>query len=247
MQENSRLFPWSNRYSGTLVLLALLLSVDLLFILAHMLHVWSPWLGGDHFSIESDDGMAELYQYIQFLWLCGCLALAFLQTRAAAYLAWMTLFGFLLLDDAAQFHERAGTYLALQLDFSPAFGLRAKDYGEIAFAGVIGVVVAVFLVFTFWRGSRQAQHVSADMALLLCALAFFGVVCDALHTIAYFVAPGWRNVLSLLEDGGEMIVVSVLTAYAFDAASNSGKLRISLWQGLQRYATRRSLMVPTAG
>jgi hypothetical protein len=222
------------QFAGTLVLFGLLVSIDLLFIAVHVLHVWSPALKAGHYSLEADGGMAEMYQYIKFIWLSGCLVLAFLQTRLPVYLGWMLLFGFLLLDDAIQMHERAGWWFADQFGFSAALGLRAKDFGEIAFAACIGITAVALVLLTFWRGAAQSKHVSADILCLLCVLAFFGVFFDAIHTVAYFESPSLAPVLALIEDGGEMIVVSVITAYAFDIASNVGELRIAIWQRLRR-------------
>lgn len=226
----------AERYASTLLLLALMIAVDLAFILTHMLHAWSPWLDGGHYALDADRGMAELYQYMKLLWLCACMALAFWQTRGWVYLGWMALFGLLLVDDATQVHERYGELLATQLGLEPAFGLRALDFGEILIAAGIGCIAVALVLLTFWRGSRQAQHLSADMLCLLCALAFFGVFFDALHTIAYFEMPALNVWLTLIEDGGEMIVVSVITAYAFDVVSNFGRLRIALWSRLRSYA-----------
>jgi hypothetical protein len=151
------------KFAGTLVLLALLIVIDLLFVLVHVLHIWSPWLSSGHLALDADRGVAEQYQYIKLLWLSACMVLAFFQTRAWIFLAWTALFGFLLLDDVAQLHERAGTYLALLFGFPAAFGLRAKDFGEITFAAGIGGIALVLVALTFWRGSALAKTLSADL------------------------------------------------------------------------------------
>jgi len=223
------------RYASTLVLLAMLLAVDTLFIAMHALHAWSPLLNAGHYAIDADGGMAELYQYIKFIWLLGCLGLAFLQSRLKVYLAWIVLFAALLLDDAAQLHETVGGMLAQTFGFRPAFGLRAKDFGELVFAAAMGCFAVLLVAVTFWRGNQTSRHISSDLLCLLCALAFFGVFFDALHTIAFFKAPGLVAALTLIEDGGEMLVVSAITAYAFDAASHAGQLRIRVWRWVEAH------------
>jgi PIN domain nuclease of toxin-antitoxin system len=45
----------------------------------------------------------------------------------------------------------------------------------------------------------------------------------------FFKAPAFAQVFSLIEDGGEMIVVSLITAYVFDITSNGGRLRFNVW------------------
>jgi hypothetical protein len=43
------------------------------------------------------------------------------------------------------------------------------------------------------------------------------------------VAP----LFALIEDGGEMIVVSVIAAYAFDIVGNAGECRVAIWPWLR--------------
>jgi hypothetical protein len=228
------LAPPVHRYAGTLVLFVLLVAVDLLFVLMHVLHAWSPLLDGSHYALDSDRGMAEIYQYIKFVWLSACLVLALIMTGQRVYVAWIALFVLLLVDDAMGLHENAGTVLAQWFGFSPALGLRAKDFGEVLYAAILGGMAVVLVVMTFWRGSLASQRVSADLLCLLCGLAFFGVFFDTIHTIAYFKMPGLvEGLLTLVEDGGEMLVVSAMTAYAFDIASHGGQRRIYVWDWVQ--------------
>lgn len=219
--------------SATLLLLGLLLSVDALFVVLHVAHAWSPWLNGAHYRLDTDRGLAEVFQYIKFLWLLGCLAFAFAQTRRGVYGAWMLLFAVLLLDDVTQLHETVGLRLAAALGLVGAFGLRPEDFGELFFAAGLGALAVALVLATVRAGAREARQLSADMLVLLCALAFFGVFVDAAHTIAFFEAPRLVVALTVLEDGGEMLVVSVLTAYAFDIASNAGRQRIALWNRIR--------------
>lgn len=221
-------------FAATLLLLGLLLSIDAMFVVVHAAHVWSPWLNAPHYRLDTDRGLAEVFQYIKFLWLLACLAFAYLQTRRGVFLAWMLVFALLLLDDVSQLHEIAGLRIAEALGFAGAFGLRPEDFGEIAVAAAIGALAVALVLATVRTGERVAHHLSADMLVLLCALAFFGVFVDAAHTIAYFEAPQLVVALTVIEDGGEMLVVSLLTAYAFDIASNAGRQRIALWDRVRR-------------
>lgn len=242
MQDHTHASAQPQPYAATVMLFGLLVVVDLLFVAVHAVHVWSPFLKGGHYSMESDAGLAELYQYIKQVWLIACLAVAFLHTRIRVYVGWVVLFGYLLLDDAAQLHERAGFWLGTALGFPAVLGLRPDDLGEITVAAVIGLVAAALVVVAFRRGSPEgARHVSTDLLCLLCALALFGVAFDALHTITHFRVPAIAPVFALIEDGGEMFVVSAMTAYSFDIASNSGQLRINLWPWIRTQLARVGL------
>ena len=147
------------------------------------MHAWSPWFAGWHYSLESDNGLAAMYQYIKQVWLAGCLALAFVQTRALVFVGWTLLFAFLLLDDALELHERFGAIIAGVWNLPALFGLRPADLGEIIVAAGIGCAALAMVAITFRRGGNEARQLSADLMCLLVALALFGVFFDMLHTI----------------------------------------------------------------
>jgi hypothetical protein len=216
-------------FGPTVTLLVLLVVVDFVFIAVHALHVWSPWFAGGHFSMENYNGLASIYQYIKQAWLAGCLALAFLQTRSKVFAGWTLLFAFLLLDDALELHERVGAILAASLNFPAVLGLRPADLGEVSVAAAIGCLALALVAITFRHGGSQSRELSADLMCLLAALALFGVFFDMLHTITYFKAPSVAEFFALIEDGGEMLVVSVITAYTFDLTSNAGRPRLGVW------------------
>jgi hypothetical protein len=225
-------------FGPTVTLLVLVVVVDLIFIGIHALHAWSPWLSGAHFSLESENGLASMYQYIKQIWLAGCLALAFLQTRSLVIVGWTLLFTFLLLDDVLQLHERSGDVIAAALNLPAVFGMRPDDLGEMSVAAAIGCIALALMVSAFRRGNSESRELSADLMCLLAALALFGVCFDMLHTITIFAAPSIAPVLALVEDGGEMLVVSVITAYVFDLTSNAGRPRLRVWSRVRGAVAR---------
>ncbi|MGE0625674.1 MAG: hypothetical protein AB7I04_13065 [Pseudomonadales bacterium] len=226
-------------YSATLTLLGMLVIIDLLFMGVHVVHAWTPWLDGGHYSIEADRGLAEIYQYIKEFWVAACMAAAFLMTRIRAFLGWSALFAFLLLDDAAQIHERVGYWLGQGLGLRGFAGLRADDFGELLFAGLIGLLTFAMIAHTLFRGEPTARRSTRDVFLLVGTLAFFGVAVDAVHVISYFEAPLVAPLLALIEDGGEMVVVSMLTCYAFDVVTNDGRIRIDCYQAAKTWWSGR--------
>lgn len=233
-----------NKYAATLSFLFFLVLIDGLFMGFHALHVWSPWLKSGSFSIELDGGRAEQFQYIKQIWLCAALGLLWIVTRGRSFLVWALFFFFLLLDDALQLHETLGVKISAALDLGPAFGLRPDDFGELIFAGAVGGSLLLFVAYIMRVGSDQARQLSADLMCFVGALAVFGVLIDTLHTITYFRWPAIAPALALIEDGGEMIVVSCIAAYAFDALNHRGELRIPVWPKLR---TRLGVMAPKVG
>jgi fumarate reductase subunit C len=212
-----------------MLLLALLLLADVMFMVIHALHVWTPWLPAYSLSIEVDGGLAELFQYAKMAGLVICLGFQYLRSRGWAFAAWAGFFAFLLLDDAFFVHERVGQKVAESLGFQAAFGLRMVDFGEIAVAAVIGSCAVVMVVLALRRGGESARRISQDFMCLLALFAVFAVAFDALHTITYFHAPSVAPLFALIEDGGEMLVMSAIAAYTFDLVSNAGSSRVAVW------------------
>jgi hypothetical protein len=214
--------------------LGALLVADLFFIGLHVLHTWSPWFKSWMFSIEQDRALPELFQYLKQALLSVGLFVLFLRTRGWIFLAWAAFFGFLMLDDMLEFHERVGKAVGPTLGLPSVFGLRMDDYGEIAYAGVVGLCLVTFVGLALRRGDLLARRLSSDLLCLLAALAMFAVLFDTLHTIAYFRAPVLAQVLALLEDGGELLVMSLITAYVADTLHNAGQPRIGVWHWVRR-------------
>lgn len=202
---------------------------DLMFMVVHAVHVWTPWLPAYSLSIEVDGGFAELFQYAKLAGLIGCLGFVFIRTRGWAFAGWAAFFAFLLLDDAFSIHERLGAIVGSRLGIPEMFGLRQDDFGEIAIAGMLGLCAIAMAALALRRGGATARRISQDFLCLLALLAVFAVLFDTLHTITYFRAPTIAPLFALVEDGGEMIVVSCIAAYAFDIPSNTGRRRVVLW------------------
>ena len=91
-------------------------------------------------------------------------------------------------------------------------GLRALDWGELIYAGLAGALIfGMFLIFCI-KGSKQYNDTTKDIVLLFGLFLFFGIAIDMVHsffTETYMVGA----ILSLVEDGGEMLVLSFLVWY----------------------------------
>jgi len=220
-------------------LLLLLLAADLAFIALHVIYVETSLLRGRPFSLEADNGLPEAYQYVKQFWLALSMAALFRRTRAIVYLGWMLVFAFLLFDDAFQFHEHFGQWLAAHYDVPVAFGLRREDIGELLFAASIGGITLLLIGLGYWLGDAQARTVSRDVALLVVLLAGLGVGVDVLHVITYFKAPLLGHFLLIVEDGGEMLVVSIMAAYIFNVLNHQGRASVDLWAAVRDFGARR--------
>jgi hypothetical protein len=223
--------------------LLLLVCGDLVYMAIHIGYLTVPGMRGAHYSLETDGGLAEFYQYMKQLWLAVCLMTAFLRRRHLVLLAWSGFFGFLLLDDALQLHERGGLWLGRHFGFPAIAGLRPEDLGELIVAGVVGASLLVVLAIAWWRDREPTWRLSKDLLVLTAALGACGVLVDSLHVVAYFRAPMLSAPLAFVEDGGELLIVSLMTAWALDLALRGTAAPAGIWRLL--FGERRAQPDPS--
>jgi hypothetical protein len=194
-----------------LIVLVVLVLGDLLFIALHLMYVETSLLASGRWSIAEDRGYAEMFQYVKFLGICLALGRLFVRTHLRVLIGWIAVFAFLLLDDAGRIHEHFGLAFAVWTRLPDIGALRARDIGEFIYALLAGLLVVPLVAFGWLRGAPPARAISADLAVLLIALGGCGVGADLVHRM---LSATFMDVLTgLLEDGGEMIVLSVTCAY----------------------------------
>jgi hypothetical protein len=172
------------------------------------------WLATSAWSIERDRGYPELFGYALLgIAVVGLLVLGRLRCRPSLY-AWAATFALVLLDDEMMIHERGGR-IVVRLLGSPAeiFGLRAQDLGELVVWGGLAVLPLLAVVVLYRRSDRIGRELDHALAFLLGALVLFGVVVDQLHSMFLDGIPVIGPVTGAIEDGGELVVLSVLAAF----------------------------------
>lgn len=225
----------------TFIFLLMLLIGDLCYVILHWLYidhddeplhgilsaVGNPEYFNDlAFSIERDRGYAETYQYLKLAWASVLSFCLFARERQALYFFWAILFFYLLLDDFGQLHERLGSRLNVEMDYASMYGLRAHDFGELTFIGVIAAAFLIGGIAAYKYSAVSARKISMILLGMTLALAFFGVVVDMLNIA---IKPEAQKMALLsttflpgaIEDGGEMIVVSVMCWFVYALLSKS--------------------------
>jgi hypothetical protein len=226
-----------SRQSTAFICLVLLMAGDTAFVIVHLVNKYSPLLGNPLYSLGQDGGYGEMFQYLKYYWIAIMLGLLWSRTRERVYAAWMLLYAYLLCDDALGIHERAGGAIAELWGYHDALGLRDQDFGELTVSAMAGCVLAALISTLYLRAASEAKNVSKDLALLLGLLVFCGVFLDMLHMV---VQGPLRGALAVAEDGGEMLVVSVVCWYVLNLLERRGDAPAWLWQTVVRIvATRR--------
>ncbi|MBE9029528.1 hypothetical protein IQ266_07095 [filamentous cyanobacterium LEGE 11480] len=205
------------------VFLFLLLLGDLAFVVVFAAYKIG-WLTSPLFSIGKDLGYAEVYQYIKEYWIAALLFVLFVRRRHAIFLSWSFLFFFLLLDDSLKIHEEFGVYLANYFGLQSIFHSQAIAVGEIGAALVLGCFLFAFIGFAYLFSNHRGKQISKRLFLLVVVLAIFGVLFDFFHSSF----PWGQRLWGLIEEVGEMLVMSVILWYVFalksppkEASSNS--------------------------
>jgi len=165
--------------------------------------------------VSADRGFAEWWQYVKWAALALSFVLLSVRSFSAVFLGWAGLFLYLLLDDSFLIHELVGRSLAQHFGFPSAFGLRPQDFGElivtVAAASFLLGAITIAYICTKRQDVRELTH---GLIALLILLAVFGVGVDMLD-----IALPWHRVrvaLNLVEDGGEMIVASLMVGYVLN-------------------------------
>ena len=205
--------------------LYLLIGIDILFL---TLHVGSALGYLDiSFSVARSFGYGEIFQYLKFGLLAIALAYLAYQWQSTLLGCWSVLFLFLLIDDSVEIHEHAGASLAQLIGplttINPEILLSLAEAAILLSMGVMLIIPVLILHFQQGRHSLT-RLISQDIVLLMVIMAFFSIVVDFFHG---FATPKsmLRGALTLVEEGGEMISISLITWYVAYVAKNHTAIR----------------------
>ncbi|MFC2107144.1 hypothetical protein ACFLRY_02290, partial [Bacteroidota bacterium] len=194
-------------------LLILLIVTDLVFVLLHLMLAFRVFYLPE-FSLEMDLGYPEIFQYVKELWIVILFILIIYKSKNFAYVSWSFLFLFFLLDDSMKLHENFGYYFADTFNIQSIIGLRPNDIGEMVFFGIIGMIILLNLILFYRFSCVSFRNHSKNIFALILLLIFFGLFIDMLHIIVN-VSYRINQLFGTIEDGGEMIVMSLILGYVY--------------------------------
>lgn len=198
----------------------------------HLIHELSPFLGNRLHSLQTERGHSEIFQYVKMYWVSLMLFPLWSRTRQPVYAGWLVLFAYLLCDDVLQIHEKGGRALIGLWSLEPALGLRSQDFGELAVSGISGFILLALVYVLYKRSSEDAKAASRNLVLLCAIPVFFGVVVDMVHVL---VGSGRIELLfGVVEDGGELLAVSMICWYVFNLLADRRGVPLSLRQLIRR-------------
>lgn len=190
--------PWFMLVSVTLA------AFDFVLIAMHLFVSQLPAqasLGSYHLlRVDIDGSFAERFEHLKLALASLFLAAAAWIARSGRYLAASVCVATLLVDNALMVHERLG-------------GVEERaDVAQFAFLALVGSVVLSVGTVACWTAASGERRKLIAVFLALALVGFFAVVVDALHSSIANIYQAANEPLALLEDGGELVSMSVLLA-----------------------------------
>ncbi len=185
-------------------------SLDVVFISGDLLR-HRGLLHDVRFAVTAERSYGEWYQYVK----AAAVVLLLLRSRrqAAAAWAWAGLFAYLLLDDALALHEAFGRFLASAATLPRIGPVRPEQVGELFLYAIVGLAFTGAVTALLRRDDPASWRLSVVLMPPFAMLVFFGAVVDFFHS---FLRDGaYRYAAGVIEDGGEMLAMSVLVAIAY--------------------------------
>ena len=191
-----------------------------------MLFIW-PWAGvivgmdmaahyGDatgaalpvQLFISQDHSFGE---YLEYALTSSCAVMLFIMWRRLggfAYLANAAMMVWLTIDNALEFHEAFGHWIAPFLPVPATSPVHANDIGEMMFFTMVGGIWLLGLASALFGARARAAVHSLYIAGGIAMAAVFGVFVDMFvtwgpHTLAQTDFQAW------LEDGGEFAFINL--------------------------------------
>jgi hypothetical protein len=185
------------------------------------MHCHSPFFSARGWAITLDRGYSEIFQYVKMFWIVLIFFILAIKKRRYFYLSWSLLFGYLLLDDSFLIHEKLGSKINSYFHFGSSFGLRAQDFGELSVSILFGSVLIISIVISYYYANKDEKKLAKYIMIMLIVLCFFGIFIDMIGVIIqnYIDNNMLITFFDILEDGGEMIVMSIIAWYIFSLNS----------------------------
>lgn len=209
-----------------LVTFAVLVAITLCLILAYGIgglfrerSAFAEFLF-EEIALTKDRSMGEIFNYGLSFLSASLFFVTFVALRSLMFLFSSLLMAFIWFDDSARYHERLGHKLADRLDLPAVANVRPQEVGELLAWGVAGVVLALLLVLAVVR--RGPGDLGALFLLSVCfgLLVVFGLLADIVG------APeGHRRLFGLMEDGGEMLAIVLVTGMSLGLVRNAEAYR----------------------
>lgn len=119
------------------------------------------------------------------------------------------------IDDTFQYHERVGKIIATHFDigrYTLFEGMRPQDIGEALAILIPACTLSPPIIYAYTRSDTVERKCSHVFALLIVIFGTFSVIIDIFGR--YVALRPYANLVIHVEEGGEVFVTSMITAFA---------------------------------
>jgi len=168
----------------------------------------------DFLNIDRDWSAGETLSYVKWVLMALVFSLAYMRKRETMFLSLVIAVLILLADDSMQLHETYGPNVVQALRLYDIFGSAASTVGPLFVWAALGVGVLTSVLIGWRTASRELKRALYPVFGLFFAVVFFAVGIDAVHELVT-VPKVIQGVLGIVEDGGEMLVMTALLRYVW--------------------------------
>ena len=188
-----------------------LLCIDLIFIFTSFFHYFSD-LNLKNFLVDGEGSYAEKFQYLKFLGISAMSLILAIRKKSIGYIFFTTIPLYLFWDDARALHEQFGAKIAPMLSkdnyMNTLFiNFRYQDIGEIIYMLTIAFIIFIIFLISFRKANKTEKYFLKKIIKFLFIYGFFAIFVDLIHQFS------WGKInyfLSIIEDGGEMIPITII-------------------------------------
>lgn len=197
--------------------LTIFLAADFAFLVIHVAFGVLVLRGAvetwpDVFNIARDWSGGEVLNYIKWVLIVGALLVLFSIERHAVFLGLAGFFLVCLLDDSLSLHERGADWLIRNFDIYRYFGSGQATAGELVVWALLAVPAIASLGAGWFTTGAEARRKVIPALVLFAGILFCAIGLDALHA-ALDDRSFAAGVAGILEDGGEMVFLTLLLAH----------------------------------
>lgn len=217
-------------FERDLKVLLIFLSGDLFYFFLYLAHKAARLLDigvairNPAFELTRDLGVPESYQYVKEFWIVILFAWFIYKSKNYSFFSWMFLYFYLLFDDMLRIHEELSTFIFARFGIVAEdilfTGFRYQDIGELAISLAFGIFFLLLIIFAYKRENLDNRNIYKTLTTLLFALLFFGIGIDMADQLISNTGSKLLIILvDILEDGGEMLVMSLTCWYVYTLTS----------------------------
>lgn len=201
----------------------ILVSIDIFFIIASLIN-FSTDLDLSYLSVDIDRGSAEYFQYYKFVGIAFLSFFLFLKSKSPIFLFFSILNLYLYFDDSRLLHEfQGGDIFRIIYRVDPNdiifAGITYSSIGEFIYMFSIGIIVLLMILFLLKFSSIPDRKFIKKIVKLFLIFCLFAIGLDLIGNL--FISNVFiYKLMAIVEDGGEMISITVICSCFFKKLYN---------------------------